>query len=485
MPTKTEVEILKYGAEARRELARRNFLDFVLYTFPAYNAGWFHRHVAHKLQKFWLDVKTKKSPRLMLFAPPRHGKSELVSRRFPAWLYGQDPNLNIIAASYSAGLAGNMNRDVRRIMKEDEYKELFPRIGFETENTEQFRLTNTDLNDESKYRGFYRSAGVGVGITGMGADIFVIDDPVKDAQEAQSLVLRDSTWHWYSSTGYSRLEPGGGILLIMTRWNEDDVAGRLLEQMRTGDGDDWEVIRYPAISIEDERDENGKLLRRKDRPLHRARFSLDRLKKIKIAVGSLVWNALYQQDPRPGEGGLFQKDWLPIVDIAPHDQIMVARYWDRAGTQDGGDWSVGCKMARLSDGRYIVLDVDRFQKSPGGVQKRIKAIASQDGIGCTIGLEQDPAQAGKVDVDFLIKFLAGYITKAYPVMQNKAVRAGPISAQCEAGNVVLLRGAWNDSFIKEVCSFPNGKWDDQVDGFSGAFLMVASNLLNYAELAKW
>ncbi|KKK64742.1 hypothetical protein LCGC14_2981120, partial [marine sediment metagenome] len=112
----------------------------------------------------------------------------------------------------------NPLRDVRRIMKEDEYKELFPRIGFETENTEQFRLTNTDLNDESKYRGFYRSAGVGVGITGMGADIFVIDDPVKDAQEAQSLVLRDSTWHWYSSTGYSRLEPGGGILLIMTRW---------------------------------------------------------------------------------------------------------------------------------------------------------------------------------------------------------------------------------------------------------------------------
>ncbi len=207
-------------AKAIKEKARRELLPFILWTKPDYKAGWFHHAVCEKLGQFLQDVLDEKSPRLMLQAPPRHGKSEIVSRRFPAYAFGRNPDLSMIATSYSNDLASAMNRDVQRVIDSEEYGQLFPDTtlsgaAVRTVTAKGAYLRNSDNFEIVNHRGGYKSAGVGTGVTGRGGRILLIDDPVKDAQEAYSQTTRDSVWDWYTSTLYTRCEPGGGILLIM------------------------------------------------------------------------------------------------------------------------------------------------------------------------------------------------------------------------------------------------------------------------------
>lgn len=208
----------------------------------------------------------------MVFMPPRHGKSELVSRYFPAWAFGNHPDLSMIASSYADDLISRMNRDVQRIIDSPGYRRVFQEIGINAKNirtTAQGNyLRNSDIFEIVGHKGAYRSAGVGAGITGMGADILNIDDPVKDAKEANSETVRKSVWEWYTSTAYTRLSPGGGVLLTMTRWHVDDLAGRLLEAMKKGEGDRWEIINFPAIAITDE------LNRRSGEALHQGKSTI-------------------------------------------------------------------------------------------------------------------------------------------------------------------------------------------------------------------
>ena len=222
---------------------------------PNFQQGWFNRIIAQELQQFYFDVMAGKQPRLLIQAPPRSGKSELFSRRFPAWAFGKNPDLQMIAASYSADLSSRMNRDVQRIIDSQEYSDIFPDTSFSANSqaspSSNKNIRNSEIFEIAGRNGAYRSAGVGGGITGMGADIAIIDDPVKDAKEANSQTVRDSVWDWYTSTFYTRLSPKSGILLGMTRWHEDDLAGRLLEEAKKG-GDQWRVVSFPAIAEEDE-----------------------------------------------------------------------------------------------------------------------------------------------------------------------------------------------------------------------------------------
>lgn len=199
---------------ARRELTRRRFIDFIQYLSPAYQAGWVHRELAAALERFLDGVVNKRSPRLMVFMPPRHGKSEQVSRYFPAWAFGRYPDLSMIAASYAADLIGRMNRDVQRIIDSPMYGQIFEGIGLSGKNVRTSAhgsfLRNSDMFEIVGHKGIYRSAGVGGGITGMGADILNIDDPVKDFQEAQSPTIRQAVWDWYTSTAYTRLSVVSG-----------------------------------------------------------------------------------------------------------------------------------------------------------------------------------------------------------------------------------------------------------------------------------
>ncbi len=234
----------------RRRKARRSLLEFTRYTKPDYEVSWHHRLICQRLDA----LLRGEIRRLMVFAPPRHGKSELISRRLPAYYLGRDPDASIIACSYSAELAARMNRDVQRIIDDPAYARLFPATRLWSSQVRTVAkpgtwLRNSDLFEIVNHRGVYRAAGVGGGITGMGATLGIIDDPIKNEEEAYSATVRRNVLDWYKSTFYTRLEKDSRIVLIMTRWHRGDLAGALLEEAAaTPDADQWEVLSFPALA---------------------------------------------------------------------------------------------------------------------------------------------------------------------------------------------------------------------------------------------
>ncbi len=281
---------------AGREMSRRFLLPFIQRFNPEYRAGWFHKDLTRRLEKFSQDVADGLSPRLMIEVPPRHGKSVTTTVNFPPWHLGHHPNHEFIICSYASQLAMTFSRGVREIIRDEAYQSLFPRTELKADTTsaEHWRTTKG---------GGLLAAGVGGPMTGNGAHILVIDDPVKNAQEAESETIREGHEQWYNSTAYTRLAPGGGVLFIMTRWHHDDLAGRLLKKMAEG-GDQWEVVSYPAVAMEDEP------YRRKGEALHPERYDEIALNRIQKAVGERTWWSLYQQQPTPDEGSYFMRDML-------------------------------------------------------------------------------------------------------------------------------------------------------------------------------
>jgi hypothetical protein len=296
---------------ARRQ-ARDSLVSFSAYTNPAYIPAPHHALIADHLER----VERGEIKRLMITMPPRHGKSELASRRFPAWYLGRNPNKQIIAASYNSDLSNDFGREVRNIVDSEEYQCLFDvRLAADSQAANRW---HTDK------KGMYVAAGVGTAITGRGADILLIDDPFKDRQEADSEVRRETVWNWYTSTAYTRLMPGGAVVVINTRWHDDDLSGRLLEQMSSG-GDEWVVLSLPAISDE-------------GHALWPAWYPLERLNEIKSVLPARDWNSLYQQNPIPDDGDFFKSAWFADYDKLP-DGLTFYGASDCAVTDDAGDFT--------------------------------------------------------------------------------------------------------------------------------------------------
>jgi len=248
LKAKLDARAIELRIEDKIHRAQNGLLNFTLYTKPNYEINWHHRALARKLN----DFANGKIKRLMVFMPPRNGKSELVSRRLPAYLLGKNPDCSIISTSYGADLASRMNRDVQRIIQSKEYTELFPATRLNnnrvTTRDPVASLQNTEIFEVVGRAGTYRSAGIRGGITGLGANFVIIDDPIKNEEEAASPTIREKIWQEYSSTIYTRLEKDAGILVTMTRWHEDDLAGRLLDQIKNDPAaDEWEVVNFPAI----------------------------------------------------------------------------------------------------------------------------------------------------------------------------------------------------------------------------------------------
>ncbi len=303
------------------------------------------------------------------------------------------------------------------------------------------------------------AAGVGTAITGRGADVALIDDPVKDRQEADSDTFRKRAWDWYTSTLYTRLMPGGAVVLIQTRWHEDDLAGRLLSWQETRDK--WTVLNLPALNDAGE-------------ALWPEWFPVERLEQIRAAVGQRDWEALYQQRPVPDTGGIFKRDWFQVVDAAPV-QATRCRFWDCAGTAGGGDYTVGAKVAHGSDGLWYLEHVIRGQFGPHEVKRIVAQTAAADGKSTRIRIEQEPGSSGKMVIADFIRDLAGFDVRGLPATGEKSLRWRPLAAQAEAGNVRMVRGAWNVPFLDEMAIAPFGKHDDQCDSVSGAFNELAAN----------
>ncbi len=431
----------------------------------------------HELMAGMLDqVLVGEIKRLMIFAPPQHGKSELVSVRLPAFWLGKRPDDPIILTSYAAGLAESKSRQARNLVESEEYQRLF-HVGTPRDS----RAVN--MWSIAGRRGGLLAAGVGGPITGHGAMLGIIDDPFENWEQAQSQTYRDYVWDWWKGTFRTRIWEAGAICVIMSRWHEDDLAGRLIGDQ----GGEWTILRLPALAeTQEERDENNKRLglpsgqpdplgRAPSEPLAPRRFSRAALDALRRDVGSLVWNAEYQGVPRAPEGNRFKRNWFKIVDVAPAHMPHV-RYWDKAATEGGGKFSAGVLIGRTAGITYIE-DVVRGQWSTGNRRAAMSQTASADKLKYNntvkIYIEQEPGSSGKDSVDDEITLLAEYPTHADRPTGDKDTRLEPFVAQAEAGNVRLVRGMWNQAYIEEMCAVPNGAFRDQADATAGGYNKLA------------
>ena len=318
---------------------------------PSYSAAAHHRRICEALEA----VERGDCRRLMIFTAPRHGKSELVSRRFPAWYLGRNPGKQFISASYGADLASDFGRDVRNILGSGEFGALFPGVTLAPDSAAKNRW-------HTNKGGSYVAAGVGTAITGRGADVLNIDDPVKDRAEAESAVTRDSILAWYTSTAYTRLMPGGSIVLTMTRWHEEDLAGTLLEAAKGG-GDQWEVICLPAFA--DAADDP--LGRAVNEPLWPEKYDAKALTAIRAAIGERDFGALYQQQPRPAGTSFFDvanvlRDGEPITPHQRPDSVFATIDTAvKTGTKNDGTGFVFWSLSENRETPLVILDWDIAQ----------------------------------------------------------------------------------------------------------------------------
>lgn len=433
--------------------------------------------------------------RLMIFAPPRHGKSELVSRHLPAYMLGKDPDAPIITASYGADLAKRMNRDVQRIIDSNEYRRLFPKTRLSGKNVKTTAdgswLRNSDEFEVVEYNGYYRGSGVGGAITGMGMKWGIIDDPIKNRQDANSPTIRQGVWDWYTSTFRTRLAPGGGILITVTRWHEDGLEARLLELADNNPkADQWTVLSFPAIAEEPIAAYDP---REPGEALWPERYNAEDHESTKITSGSYDWNALYQQNPTPTVGGIFKRHWwrywkpkgtnlLPVPVKTPDDEIMLIDAVELPNTFDFDamlqSWDCTFKDANTSDfvagqvwakrgaNKYL-LDYRKERLDITGTMAAIEYMTAKWPKAIS-KLIEDKAN-GPAVIQMLRRKVAGLI----PVEPEggKVARANAVAPECEAGNVYLPHPSlygWVDEFIANAAGFPNVAHDDDIDTFTQA-----------------
>lgn len=427
MPPKINADLV---LAARRELARRNLLDFAPQILPSYVAADHHRKITDRLEA----LERGDIDRLMIAMPPRHGKSQLASRLFPAWYLGRNPTKQIIAASYNSDLAMDFGRDVRNIVGSPEFAGIFPGVSLAADSKAANRM-NTNKG------GTYIAAGVGTAVTGRGANCALIDDPFKDRQEADSERQRDLVWGWYQSTLYTRLMPGGSIVVINTRWHDDDLSGRLLNGK-----DKWELLELPAINSAGE-------------ALWPEWYPISALARIKENIGPREWSALFQQQPQPDDGTFFQRDWLTRWDYKP-DALNIYATSDYAVTDGGGDFTVFCIWGVDPAGTLYRLETWKGQTTPDKwIERQCDMIRKWKPL-CWFG------EAGVIQKAIepmlrrsMVERKAHCRLEWVPSIADKPTRARPFQARAAMGKVQFEP----DADLSEFLRFPAGKHDDEVD----------------------
>lgn len=459
--------------------------------------GWYvahdmHHLIAHELQQVLLFLETdgeEGTQFLMILTPPQHGKSELTSRMFPAFSLGKLPNLRITQISYGDALAGNNSRSVRNMIISDRYQAVFGALG---PGEEQVMISKDSRsvsawNLAAPNRGGMVAAGVGGAVTGMPKGLFIIDDPVKDHREAQSENTREDVWEFYKSAIRVRAK---AIVLIMTHWHPDDIAGRIIKQQITNPkAGKWKFIDLPGLMDEvlyaKDREEQRKGMldgvyrsmrdamgRQKGEVLCPAMLTKSEMIAIK-AGDEFYFSALYQQRPYLKEGKRYLRDWFQTVTQIPDGVkiVFIVRLWDKANSTDG-DYTAGVLMAYCSDGYFYILDVVKGQWRSGERDRKMKKTAERDRKmygNVKIWHQQDPGSSGKDSAEATNRLLMGFPAKFETVTGSKEDRSDPLESAFMGALVYLLKGAWNGDFIEECVAFPRGTHDDQVDAASGAY----------------
>lgn len=465
---------------AERELARRRLLPFIKRVNPDYMPGWVHADICERLERFAEAIENGESPRLMITMPPRHGKSEIGSKTFPSWYLGRNPKHEVMVCSYSGDLAKDFSRKCRDLLCTEKYQSTFKtRLSKDSKSVERWNTSD---------QGAFTAAGVGGPITGRGCSLGIIDDPVKNREEAESDATRQTIKDWYSSAFYTRLAPGGGILIIQTRWHEDDLSGWLLEQLDEAkaealedgvklseDVDNWELVEYPAIAIMDEK------YRKAGEALHEERYPLPALRRIKRAMIPRDWEALYQQRPVNDDGDYFTKDMLRYYkpgECPPHEELRVYAAGDLAiSTKQTADYTVFAVVGVDRQQNIWVLDIIRGRWNALGIIDRLFEIQTK------YNPELFGLETGQIELT-----LEPFIQKAeqekgmslrYEKLKtrgvDKSTRARSIQGRMEQGKVfypVIGSTPWVSSLINELLKFPVGKNDDQVDALAWIGQMI-------------
>jgi predicted phage terminase large subunit-like protein len=457
----------------RRYLAQYSMAHFMSYTYNNYKAAWYHKTICSKLDD-WVEGKIK---RLMIFTPPRCGKSALASERLPAYILGRRPQSNIIFASYGQDLANRMSRKVRECMRSLKYLRVFPHT---TIGGVKYRLYKNQHNErfavqewETAQGGGQRSVGIGAGTTGYGCNYGIIDDPHKDRAEAESETKRQTTIDWYNTVFYTRLAPQARILIIQTRWHEEDLCGTLLKKAEEDPfADKWEIISLPAIL--EEPAENDYDIRKLGQALWPEWFSAEYLKTVRANLGIYNWSALYQQRPLPAGGGKIKREWFKIIDKAP-EGLKWSRFYDLAvSTKSTADYTASIQGAMDIDGNIYLRNMLRGRWEWPDVYKMILHTSSLEKK-TFVGVESNGPQKGFVDQLLRDKILRGISLKGFSMSVDKLTRALPWIARAEAGKIYLVQGDWIHEFLNECQLFTGhgDKHDDQVDSVSGCYIMMS------------
>lgn len=454
-----------------REACRRSLAEFVRCAWHVvepgqpYVHGWHIDAVAEHLEA----VTAGDITRLYIAVPPGSMKSLLVSVFWPAWEWGAKAlsHTRVVATSHSERLAIRDNLRCRRLIQSEWYQRLWPTPLTGDQNAKtKFENTSTGFREAMPF----------TSLTGSRGDRVIIDDPLS-VDDAASEAKREAVNQTFLEAVPTRLNnpDRSAIVCIMQRLHERDVIG-VIEAKQLG----YEALVLPmefeadrrcrtSIGFCDPRTQDGELL-------FPERFPPAVIERDRKAMGSYAWAGQMQQRPAPREGGMFKRSWFEVVDSAPITRRKVRR-WDLAGTDSSGtgdpDWTVGLLLSE-SAGAFYVESVVRMREAPAGVERTIKATAIQDGKAVSIVVPQDPGSAGKAYGAYLVRMLIGWVARAVPETGSKEVRATPVSAQAEAGNIKLVRGSWNETFLDEVSMFPNAAHDDQVDALSGAFAELVS-----------
>lgn len=481
-----------------QELQRKDLLEYVKSTQPDYLAGWFHEVVCTELEQFLIDVEAGLEPRLIIEAPPRHGKSAIVSETFPAWVLGHYASWEIVISSYNQKQANKSSRKVRNLLMDKTYP-FQTKISFGNKSVGEWTV---NLDGGQDLIGGLRAVGIGTGLTGSGANILVIDDPVKNSKEADSENKRETVKDWYKSVALTRMMPKNGILIIMTRWHEDDLVGWLKNQEENPDPDidpeeidKWKVLKFPAIATVDQLP-----YRIKGEALHPERFPLNKLRKKKAAVGTRVWSALYQQDPVPEGGHIIMKDWLTPT-VTPLDVptgLPVNFYIDGAYGKENSDNSAIAATSTFKGHGFIhkiqtynlplpkfIRSMVKFVLDNGYTDESLIRVEPKAiGISTVQTIQEFPIYKTLVGECFKsVQFVAieptvinpkaiegtDYIETRLNILEDKPptdskeTRVKAVSSVLEAKRVHPVEGPYVESFLAECVKFPKAEHDDQVD----------------------
>lgn len=450
------VNVLYYKAKRRQtdpgvDEARQHLIAFICRMYPEYEPSAVHREIAAAVE--WA-VETP-GARLIVTVPPRHGKSTIISEHAPAWILGNNPDWEIIATSASVDpLATSFSRKAREMIRSPRWP--WPQITISKmqAGVKQWAIDRKFYRNRT--RGAYKASGIGGQIVGLGAELLIIDDPVKDAEAADSKTQRDDLWEWFQGVALTRLSPTGRVIMVGTRWHEDDLIGRTIQTWP----DEWRVIHFPAVNA------NGEAL-------WPERWNLARLAKKRAEVGARVWSAQYQGMPVPASGGILKPGWFGVYTALPADIMYYAQSWDTAfKTGQQHDYSVCITFAVDSLSNMYVVDVFRekleFPDLERAYQTQTLAYRPRHSWIEDKASGQSLGQWARRQPS-----LKSTAIKMIPVPKSKTTRANQVAPYLEAGRVLLpLYAHWKDEFLKEIATFPLTEHDDQADTLTQAMAEI-------------